>query len=76
MEETAVSLLALLFYHRNVGNIPEEPVQRAAAYLLGHERPFAANYPELWIAKALYAPTFIIQSSVLAALNLYRDTYG
>jgi halimadienyl-diphosphate synthase len=76
VEETALSLLALLFYGRNVGTIPEEPVHRAVAYLLEHEKPFAANHPELWIAKALYAPTFIIQSVVLAALNLYQETYG
>lgn len=73
VEETALSLLALLYYHRNIETVPLEPLHRAAAYLLEQEKPFGQNYPELWIAKALYAPTYIIRSTILAALSLYQD---
>lgn len=75
-EETALVLLALVLYHRTVRPLPHEPMRRAARYLLENERPFGNHYPELWIAKALYAPTFVIRSIVLAALKLYEDTFG
>jgi hypothetical protein len=48
----------------------------AARYLIANEMPFKDDYPELWIAKALYAPTFVIRSIVIAALGLYLDTFG
>lgn len=75
-EETAHTLLALLHYHRTVRPLPPEPLRRAARYLLTQERPFQHNYPELWIAKVLYAPTFAIRGVIVAALNLYCDTFG
>jgi halimadienyl-diphosphate synthase len=76
MEETAFTLLALLNYHRSVRFLPDEPLRRAAQYLLANERPLEDNYPELWVGKALYAPAFVIRSAVLAALSLYDDTFG
>ena len=74
-EETAVTLLALLNYHRTVRSLAQEPLRRAAEYLIATERPLEANYPELWISKVLYAPTRVIRSAVLAALGLYYDTF-
>lgn len=73
-EETALALISLLHYHRNVEDLPHDAMHRAAAYLLDRENPFRMETPELWIAKTLYAPTYIIRSSVLAALNLYHET--
>lgn len=75
-EETALVLLALLLYHRAAGPLPAEPLRRAALYLLDNEKPFREHYPELWIAKVLFAPTFVIRSIILAALGLYRDIFG
>lgn len=75
-EETAFILLALLLYHRSVRPLPQAPLRLAAGYLLTNEQPFKGDYPELWIAKVLFAPTFVIRSAILAALGLYQDTFG
>ena len=74
-EETALTLLALLKYHREVSSLPHEPLHRAARYLIVEESPFQERYPELWFSKALYAPTVVVRSTILAALGLYRDTF-
>ncbi len=75
-EETALTLLALLHYHRTVRPLNTDPLHRAAQYLLAAEHPFAGDYLELWIAKTLYAPRLVIRSTILAALGLYQDTFG
>jgi len=75
-EETALVLLALLLYHREARPLPTKPLRKAARYLLDNEKPFQEHYPEFWIAKVLFAPTFVIRSIILAALGLYRDTFG
>jgi halimadienyl-diphosphate synthase len=75
-EETALTLLALLKYHREVSTLPREPLQRAARYLVVDGGPFQARYPELWISKALYAPMVVVRSVILGALGLYSDTFG
>jgi halimadienyl-diphosphate synthase len=75
-EETALTLLALLNYHRTIRSLAQEPLRRAAEYLIATERPLEECYPELWISKALYTPTFAIRSTMLAALGLYYDTFG
>jgi halimadienyl-diphosphate synthase len=74
-EETALTLLALLKYHREVHTLPHEPLHRAARYLIVGEAPFQEHFPELWFSKALYAPTVVVRSTILAALGLYRDTF-
>jgi halimadienyl-diphosphate synthase len=75
VEETAITLLALLNYHRNVRELPRNTLHKAAAYLLANERPFEDHYPELWVSKTLYAPTMVIRSATLGALGLYLDTF-
>lgn len=75
-EETALTLLALLHYHRTVRSLDIDPLHRAAEYLLATEHPFTNDYPELWMGKTLYAPAFVIKSAVLAALGLYHDTFS
>ena len=74
-EETALTLLALLKYHREVRPLPHEPLHRAARYLVVEGGPFQDHYPELWISKALYAPTVVVRSTILGALGLYNDTF-
>lgn len=75
-EETSLVLLALLNHHRTVGPVPRDARRRAAEYLQADGHPPAGGYPELWIGKSLYAPAFAIESSRLAALALYQDTFG
>jgi halimadienyl-diphosphate synthase len=75
-EETALTLLALLHYHRAYPSLPTEPLRRAARYLLLNDLPFKDNYPELWIAKALYVPTGVVRSIIIASLSTYQDTFG
>jgi halimadienyl-diphosphate synthase len=76
VEETALVLVALLLCHRAGRSMPQGPMRRAARYLLANEAPFSDEHPELWIAKTLFAPTFVIRSIVLAALSLYQETFG
>ena len=75
-EETAYALLALLSYHRTVQPLAHEPLHRAAEYLVATERPLKYSYPELWVSKGLYAPTFVVRSATISALGLYQDTFG
>jgi hypothetical protein len=75
VEETALALLPLLLYHRAGRSVPEQPLRLAARYLLSNEGYSKQDYPELWTAKVLFAPSSIIQSIVLAALGLYLDTF-
>ncbi len=75
-EETSLVLLALIQCHRAGRPLAEEPLRRAAGYLLDHDGPPGRGYPELWIGKSLYAPVFAIEAVRLAALSLYRDTFG
>jgi halimadienyl-diphosphate synthase len=74
-EETALTLLAVLKYHREVRSLPPEPLHRAARYLVVEGALFQEHYPELWISKALYAPTVVVRSTILGAFGLYRDTF-
>lgn len=75
-EETSLVLLSMLQCHRTARPMPEEPMRRAAAYLLENEGAPGSRYPELWIGKSLYAPVFAIEAVRLAALALYADTVG
>ena len=74
-EETAYALLTLLHFHRRFGLIDVNVLKRGAAYLW---QASEANdsYPDLWIAKSLFAPTGIIQAAILSARYLYEETFG
>ena len=37
---------------------------------------YNVTYPELWLAKSIYAPYDIIRSAILATLILYEETFG
>jgi halimadienyl-diphosphate synthase len=75
-EETALTLLALLSYHRTVRPLPYEPLRQAAEHLIDTAYLSDDSDPELWIAKALYTPPLVVRSIILAALSLYNDTFG
>ncbi len=74
-EETAYALLALLHYHRRFNLEDADVLRRGAAYLW---RAFEAErpYPDLWIAKSLFAPEGVVKSAILAALILFQETFG
>jgi halimadienyl-diphosphate synthase len=73
LEETAYVLTALLYYSQY------EPIEagvlhRAASYLLQGYVGENTSFPELWLAKSIYAPHDIVRSAILAALILYEAT--
>jgi hypothetical protein len=74
-EETAYALLALLHYSRRFGRMDADVLRRGAAYLW---RAFQAaqGYPDLWIAKTLFAPEGVVKAAILAALSLFHETFG
>ena len=75
-EETALTLLALLRYHRTVKPLPYEPLRLAAEHLIATAYLSDDSDPGLWISKALYTPPWVVRSAILAALSLYCDTFG
>ena len=76
VEETAYALLALLHYHRHAREVRAETLKSGARYLAEAMQSQKQQYPELWIAKTLYAPESIIKAAVLAAAMLCEDTFG
>jgi len=79
-EETAYALLALLHYHRHIESMNQvavETIKKGVSFLqYSMEEHIDLMYPDLWIAKSLYAPVNIVKAAILAALNLYQDTFG
>jgi len=71
-EETAYALLALLHYHRQVAPVSTDVLKRGMACLQALVEE--SSYPELWIAKTLYAPGNIIRALILATQALFAAT--
>jgi hypothetical protein len=77
LEETAYALLALLHFHRKFGSVDTAVLTKGASYL--YRRGMVetdGDYPDLWIAKSLFAPKDVIRAAVLAAILLYEGTFG
>jgi hypothetical protein len=74
-EETAYALLALLHYHRRFGMVDAGVLTRGAAYLW-RAAEVDGTYPDLWIAKSLFAPQGVVRAAILAAMLLYVETFG
>jgi halimadienyl-diphosphate synthase len=74
-EETAYALLTLLHYYRQFSLGDRQVLRSGAAYLW---RAHESNqvYPDLWIAKSLFAPKGVVEAAILAAMQLYQDTFG
>ncbi len=66
MEETAYSMLALLYYHENSEKIDDAVLSSGIRYLANNY--YKNEYPEMWIAKGLYCPINVVRSSILAVL--------
>jgi hypothetical protein len=74
-EETAYALLALIHYHRKFDMVDADVLKRGAAYLWrSYEEEL--RYPDLWIAKSLFAPEGVVKAAILAAMILFKDTFG
>ena len=71
-EETAYTLLALLYYHNNVEKIDTEPLSNGVEFIKDNYND--TDYPETWIGKGLYTPTNIIRSAVISAIYFYQRT--
>jgi halimadienyl-diphosphate synthase len=74
-EETSYALLALLHYHRRFNTVDVEVLKRGAAYLWQTSETDQV-FPDLWIAKSLFAPEGVIRAANLAAMLLFQDTFG
>jgi halimadienyl-diphosphate synthase len=74
-EETAYVLLTLLRFHQRFKNVDVDVLKRGAEYLW---RTFEIEqaYPDLWIAKSLFAPEGVVESAILAAMLLYQEIFG
>jgi hypothetical protein len=74
-EETAYALLTLLQYHRKFGLVDREILKRGASSLW-RTSGWNRTLPDLWIAKSLFAPEGVVRAAILAAMQLYQDTFG
>lgn len=74
-EETAYALLTLLHYHRQFGLVDRQVLKKGATFLWCTPARNRA-YPDLWIAKSLFAPERVVRAAILAAMQLYLDTFG
>ena len=69
-EETAYCLQALVIWQRNGYPVRNSVLEKGRDWLVEHMEP---PYPPLWINKCLYAPQYVIESSVLSALMLVGE---
>jgi halimadienyl-diphosphate synthase len=66
-EETAYCLQALSLWKHSGRKTPKGRIELGAYWLLKHQND---RYTPLWIGKALYCPTRVVDSVILSALNL------
>jgi halimadienyl-diphosphate synthase len=66
-EETAHCIQALCIWRQSGNPIPDDAIQRGAAWLQAHAEP---PYPPLWIGKCLYSPELVVRSTIMSALLL------
>lgn len=74
-EETAYVLLTLLSFHQRFNTVDVDVLKRGAEFLW-HASESNEKYPDLWIAKSLFAPEGVVESAILAAMLLYKETFG
>jgi halimadienyl-diphosphate synthase len=68
LEETAYSIIALIYYHMNVEKIDTSIIKNGLKNL--EYNYYIDYYPELWLGKGLYCPYNVSKASVLSALYL------
>ncbi len=74
-EETAYVLLTLLSFYHRFKAVDVDVLKKGAEYLW-HAGMSNKQYPDLWIAKSLFAPEGVVESAILAAKHLYKELFG
>jgi hypothetical protein len=74
LEETAFALQGLLYYDHHVQRVDPDIIHRGMGYMLDNYP--TAKYPEMWVAKVLYAPGNIIESLVHSVFMMFRRSGG
>lgn len=69
LEETAYAVQSLIYYHKNVEKLDMDAISNGVSWLC---KNLGAGYPQLWIAKGLYAPLNVIFSGILCVLYMYH----
>jgi halimadienyl-diphosphate synthase len=69
-EETAYCIQALKIWDTYGGKVPKNRIQSAFLWLKKNSN---LPYPDLWIGKTLYCPRYVVESSILSALELARQ---
>jgi halimadienyl-diphosphate synthase len=72
-EETAYALQALMEYHSTVGHLDERTLVNAASFL---SHMIGKSYERMWIAKGLYCPVNVVDSTILSSLHLFKKHCG
>jgi len=68
LEETALAVQALMYYHRHIERIDTEIVSNAISVLdYGGSTLASAKLPDMWICKVLYNPVRIVWSAITSA---------
>jgi halimadienyl-diphosphate synthase len=69
-EETAYALQALKIWEQSNHSVDKNIISTAVQWLELHSH---SPYPKLWISKALYCPTLVVESVILSALALCKE---
>lgn len=70
-EETAYALQALCIWKLAGYCVEDGVIELGLNWLLEHSQP---PYTQLWIGKSLYCPEFVVQATILSAIELARKT--
>jgi halimadienyl-diphosphate synthase len=70
-EETAYAIQALCIWKRAGHKVQDGVIELGLNWLVEHTRP---PYTPLWIGKALYCPEYVVQATILSAIQLARKT--
>ena len=70
-EETAYCLQALAIWYKAGGQIDKQMITKGAKWL---EENWHPPYQPLWIGKGLYYPDNVVNSAIISALQLTRET--
>ncbi|HLA44431.1 MAG TPA: hypothetical protein VJZ27_13395, partial [Aggregatilineales bacterium] len=72
IEETAYTLLALMYYHEFVKPLNIDILHRGIEFLENHNTP-DQRLTDLWIAKTNFSPPAIVDALLLATFERYRN---
>jgi halimadienyl-diphosphate synthase len=70
-EETAYAIQALCIWKLAGCKVQDAVIELGLNWLVHHSQP---PYTPLWIGKALYCPEYVVQATILSAIQLARKT--